>query len=140
MNQHLDDNELLDHLYGLGENGEHLETCSDCARRWRALYGQRARIVAPEEIPMDLLAAQRRKIYSRLGERPHKPLKWVPALAAAGLLAAGLFIYRPVVYQPPQASHPDIADAQLFSDVYNLEQSTEPLAAAPIHALFEDNQ
>jgi hypothetical protein len=28
----------------------------------------------------------------------------------------------------------------LFADVYSIEQSTEPWAAAPINALFEDNQ
>jgi hypothetical protein len=31
------------------------------------------------------------------------------------------------------------ADAQLFSDVYAMEQSSEPRAAAPIHALIEEN-
>ena len=140
MNRHLNDNELLDQLYGLGENGEHLEICSDCARRWKQLSERRARIVAPEEVPPDFLAAQRRKIYARLGERPRKQMRLIPALTAACLLAAGLFIYRPVAYQPRQAPHPDVADAQLFSDVYTLEQSNEPLAAVPIHALFEDNQ
>ena len=64
-------------------------------------------------------------------------MRWVPALAAACLLAIGVLVYRPA---PRLACTPDPSDAQLFSDVYSMEQSTEPLAAAPIHALFEDNQ
>jgi hypothetical protein len=31
-------------------------------------------------------------------------------------------------------------DAQLFADVYSMEQSLEPSVAAPIHTLFEENQ
>ncbi len=140
MNQHLEDNELIDQIYGLGDNREHLQSCGDCARRWRQLCERRARIIAPEDVPAGFFAAQRRTIYARLGERPRKQMKWVPALAAASLLAAGLFIYGPIAYHPAQVPHSDVADAQLFSDVYTLEQSNEPLAAVPIHELFEDNQ
>jgi hypothetical protein len=137
MNRHLNDDELLDRLYGLADAPEHLESCADCARRWNQLRERRAEIAAPREVSREFLAAQRRKIYSRLGENPHGQRKWIPAaLAAACLLAIGLFVYRP---EPPR-QHPDSADAQLFSEVYSMEQTTEPRAAAPIHALFEDNQ
>ncbi len=135
MNRHLSDDELLDRLCGLSENGEHLETCGDCARRWSELRERRARLAVPDEVSIDFLAAQRRKIYARLGEQPRPQMKWVPALGAACLLAVGVFLYRPV--PPPR---PDVGDAQLFSEVYSMEQTTEPRAAAPIHALFEDNQ
>jgi hypothetical protein len=44
------------------------------------------------------------------------------------------------VAAPHSVSHADpAADAQLFSDVYAMEQSAEPRAAAPIHALIEEN-
>jgi hypothetical protein len=92
-------------------------------------------LAVPEEMPWERLAAQRRAIYSRLGEQPRKPMRWVPAVAAGCLLVIGAILYRPA-----QPAHQDSGDAQLFSDVYSIEQSTEPLAAAPIHALFEDNQ
>jgi hypothetical protein len=72
-------------------------------------------------------------------------MKWAPALAASCLLAVGVFLYRPA-----PAPHPAVvSDAQLFSDVYSMEQSVEPRAAEPIHELFaaqpahelfEDNQ
>jgi hypothetical protein len=32
------------------------------------------------------------------------------------------------------------SDEQLFSDLYSMEQSDEPRAAAPIHALFESSE
>ena len=135
MSEHLNDDQLLDQLYGLSERHSHLDTCQDCARRWADLRERRAVLAIPEEVSWERLAAQRRAIYSRLGEQPRKPMKWVPALAAACLLVIGLIVYRPA-----QPAHQDSGDAQLFSDVYSIEQSTEPLAAAPIHALFEDNQ
>ena len=61
------------------------------------------------------------------------------ARGSGGRLSAdrGMFVYRPAA-APPHAHR--CADAQLFSDVYSMEQSTEPMAAAPIHELFEDNQ
>jgi hypothetical protein len=135
MNRHLSDDDLLDQLYGLGENNAHLESCGDCARRWSELQERRARLAAAENVSFDLLAAQRRKIYARLGKRPGGSMKWVPAVAAAGLLAIAALVYR-----PPAPVRPNPADADLFSDVYSMEQSTEPAAAAPIHGLFEDNQ
>jgi hypothetical protein len=135
MSEHLNDDQLLDQLYGLSGNHVHLESCDDCARRWTELQARRALLAIPEEMPWELLAAQRRAIYSRLGEQPRKQMRWVPALGAACLLVIGALLYR-----PEAPSHPDSGDAQLFSDVYSIEESVEPLAAAPIHALFEDNQ
>ena len=135
MNHHLQDDELLDQMYGIADHHSHLESCGECARRWSDLQERRTRLVASEELPNDFLAAQRRAIYARLGEQPGKQLRWVPALAAACLFAIGVFIFRPAEIQ-----RPDTSDAQLFSDVYSMEELTEPLAAAPIHALFEDNQ
>jgi hypothetical protein len=133
---HFNDDELLDRLYGLAEEDAHLETCADCARRFEQMRERRASVAAPEEVPSGFLAAQRRKIYARLGEQPRRRMGWVPAVGAACLLAVGVFMYRPAPAPPLDTA----ADEQLFSDVYSIEQSTEPIAAAPIHDLFEDNQ
>ena len=65
-------------------------------------------------------------------------MKWAPALAAACL-----HDHRPggVPAHAPLARSASIrATRKLFSDVYSMEQSTEPQAATPIHELFEDNQ
>ncbi len=137
MNRHVSDDELLDRLYGLAENNDHLESCPECAARWAAFQKRRQEAARPEAVSPAFLAAQRRAIYTRLGERPRSRVKWAPALAAACLLVIGLLVYRPVSAPPV---HTDSADAKLFSDVYSMEQSTEPQAAAPIHELFEDNQ
>lgn len=140
-NGHLSNDELIDHLYGISSQDSadsHVENCSECALRLGQLQGKMREGRAGAPVSHEFLSAQRRRIYARLGEPAPTRLKWAPAaLAAACLLIAGLFVYRPGTTPPV---HPDVADAQLFSEVYSMEQSTEPLAASPIHALFEDNQ
>ena len=147
MSTHLNDDELIARLYGVGENRHE---CVECARRQRALEQQRSNLAAPVKAPTDFLAAQRRRIYARLGEKPRRSaLAWVPAMAAALCVAAGAFVYhdrapRPAAHPVRHSAfvapaHDPSSDAQLFSDVYSMEQSAEPRAAAPIHELIEDN-
>lgn len=161
MNGHLKTDELVDRLYGLedrrvdqgrGEQDAHLASCRDCQARWEEMRVIRAVVSTPEHVSSDFLAAQRRKIYGRLGEAPRTRMAWAPALVAAGLLViGGVAVYRPLSAPAPHvvkfASHDasrtarqDASDAQLFSEVYSMEQSVEPSVAAPIHTLFEDNQ
>jgi hypothetical protein len=136
MNRHLTDDELIDRQYGLGDNS-HIEDCEECAARLHQMHQRKSEVVAAKEVPAEFFNAQRRKIYARLDEKPRSRGMWAPALAAACLLAIGIFVYRP---SEPVAPRADAGDAQLFSEVYSMEQSTEPMAAAPIHALLEDNQ
>jgi hypothetical protein len=138
MTPHLNDDQLIERLYGVAEH-PHLDGCVPCSARFKELELRRAELVHPTTVSSEFLAAQRRKIYSRLEEKPHAGLKWAPALAAACAIAIGLFVYRPTPTTVP-VTKSDSGDAQLFSEVYSMEQSTEPRAAAPIHALFEDNQ
>jgi hypothetical protein len=131
MNKHLTTDELVDRLYGVEANDHH---CEDCSERFRQFSERKAMAAQPVPAPYEFLAAQRRNIYARMGEKPQSGMKWVPALtAAACLLAVGVYTYHPVA----QVAKPEIVDAQLFSDVYSMEQSMEPLAAKPIHAIFE---
>jgi anti-sigma factor RsiW len=164
MNRHLGDDELVDRLYGLGgqESDEHLAGCDACAERWNEMRRIQARLTATEPVSGEFLAAQRRAIYARLGERVPETgwrtsVGWMkgacaPALAATALVAIGIAIHRPVAMRGTShgvsrgtgagaaAFHADADDAKLFSDVYSMEQSAEPSVAAPIHTLFEDNQ
>jgi hypothetical protein len=142
---HLSDDQLIDRVYGLGDAAHE---CAQCDRRLRAMEQRRVEIAAVTPVSGDFLAAQRRGIYSRLGQRPKVQLSWAPATVGALCLAiAGLVVLRTPERVPVPAgvvsqavSHTDAAaDAQLFSDVYAMEQSSEPLAAAPIHALIEEN-
>lgn len=138
MNRHLSDDEMIGRLYGLSSsNDSHLENCPACTSRQSELAAKRARLAPAVEVSSEFLAAQRRNIYSRLEQPSRSRLRWVPAFAAACLLAVGVAVYHP---SPAPVQHPEPADAQLFSDVYSMAQSTEPLAAEPIHALLEDNQ
>lgn len=134
MNGHLQTDQLIDQIYGL-EESTHLRECAECAARWRAMQARRKELAPADPVSNEFLAAQRRTIYARMEQpAPHR-LRWLPALAAAGVLAIMALVYKP---SAPPTAHPDPGDAQLFSEVYSMEQSTEPAAAAPIHELFED--
>lgn len=155
---HLTNDQLLDRLYGLGETeGEtsrHLQECAGCAERMRAFERRQAEATAQPETSNEFLAAQRRGIYARLEQGPQAHSRWAPALAAACALAVGMFWVYPVHHARPQVpnrpapivaqgvahavAHSEVSDEQLFSDVYSMEQSAEPRAAVPMHALFED--
>jgi hypothetical protein len=140
MNRHLTADELIDRVYGLGEQ-EHLDHCAECSARLRDLRELRAAAAEPAPVSYSLLAAQRRDIYARLGEKPRTGMKWVPALAAvACMIAAGVFSHHPETAHYASTAKPEMDEAQLFSDVYSMEQSMEPMAAKPIHAIFEPEQ
>ena len=137
MNGHVSHDQLIDQLYGVSSDA-HVENCAECSLRLNQMRERRAELAAVPPVSSSFLAAQRREIYARLGRPVPSRMRWAPAaVAAACLLGAGLFVYRPAT---TPAVHTDVADAQLFSEVYSMEESTEPMAAAPIHALFEDNQ
>jgi hypothetical protein len=141
MNRHLSDDDLIDRLYGVSDS---THECAECARRLRAMERRRAEISSAVPVSGDFLAGQRRGIYSRLGESPKPRLSWAPATVAAVCLAvAGVVVFHTAAPVPAPATHvaaeSDTAnDAQLLSDVYSMEQSAEPRAAAPIHALIEE--
>jgi hypothetical protein len=136
MKKHLTTDELVDKLYGVGADG-HLNECKECSERFGQLRERREMVTQPLEASYEFLAAQRRDIYARMGEKPQARMKWVPALAAAAfLVAAGVFVHHPAA----QVAKPEVVDPQLFADVYSMEQSMEPLAAKPIHALFDQDQ
>jgi hypothetical protein len=147
--QHLSDDELIGLLYGLGDAGGHLAGCSECGERWNAMHRAlgmvRAESARATEITGRRLAVQRLQIVERLAQPSPVSLgwRWVPVATAASLLAAAMFLHqRPGVPQPapsrPAAVVNAESDAQLFTDVYSMEQDVEPKAAAPIRALFQE--
>jgi hypothetical protein len=149
LSNHVNLDVLVDAYYGVCDDSAavhaHVAGCETCAERWNEIARKRAvaaESMAPRnEVSADFLAAQRRKIYERLAQPKPKLRKvWIPTAAAAALLTAAIFAWRPA----PEAPHPEvraeISDAQLFSEVYLLEQSYEPSAAAPIQALFDSQQ
>ncbi|HTD45583.1 MAG TPA: hypothetical protein VK687_15455 [Bryobacteraceae bacterium] len=143
--EHLSNDALLDMLYGLNSHEPHLRECAVCAERFSELRRRREILASAvdlsREVSSDFLAAQRRKIYARLARPGPKRLRWAPALAPAlamiCLVAVGMLVYHPATPPTPK-QHGEVSDSQLFSDAYSMDQSLEPSAAAPIHALFED--
>ncbi len=137
---HLSTDDLLDRLYGIAGSAveAHLAGCSECSQRYAAFEQRRAESSASCEVSDRTLAAQRRAIYARIEEQPPASLRWAPALALLCLLAIGLWLYPSGTRRAAPSPHPEISDEQLFSDVYSIEESAEPRAATPIHALFED--
>ncbi len=78
-------------------------------------------------------------IYRRLGRKPGAAAtRFLPALAAAVLILIGIVVveHRPQMAAPSPAP---VSDAQLFSDIYALEQTSEPHFARPIRELFQEN-
>jgi anti-sigma factor RsiW len=139
--EHLSEDALLDAVYGIaGNHAEtHLRGCTDCAQRLHEWQEKRA-ATASMEVSGEFLAAQRRKIYERIERPSRKRWLWAPGLAAACAVAVGIFVYHPAPQQQPVHKPAEISDAQLFGDIYSMEQVVEPAAAAPARALFEEQQ
>jgi hypothetical protein len=142
--EHLSEDRLLDAVYGIaGSAAEaHLRLCANCAQRLHEWHEKRAAAVESVEgieISGEFLAAQRKKIYERIEQPSRKHWLWAPGLAAACALAIGVFVYHPAPKEQPR-HNAEISDAQLFGEVYSMEQSLEPTAAAPARALFEEQQ
>jgi hypothetical protein len=157
MNRHWTVDELTDRLYGIREADQHLESCRECSQRFEELNRRRAAVAVGPEILPARLAVQRSAVLRRIdlqsfGAPWRRMLPWVPALSAAVcLVAVALFVHRPVQIAPQRvvtemtttavtATAAVASDAQLFADIYNVEESSEPRAAAPMHALFQEGQ
>ena len=146
--QHLSDEEMIGMLYGIGDEDSHLAGCSECSERWDAMHQAlgmaRTESAKTMEVSARRLAAQRVQILERLEHPPSEShaWRWVPVATAASLLAAAMFFHqRPSVPQPVPPAPAIVsaeADADLFTDVYSMEQDVEPRAAAPIRALFQE--
>jgi hypothetical protein len=148
---HLSNDELLDRMY-LGQGGvPHLQECEECSSRLESMERRRTEVgsavaAAESGISNDFLARQRRAIYAHLDRPVSTRLHWAPAaLGVVFLLVTGVFLVRPhpqyrQVHPPDPAAAVDLSTEQLFSDLYSMEQSVEPRAAAPVHALFEASE
>jgi len=133
--RHWTDDDLIQSIYGVGPERNHLDECPECRERWLAFQSRRAGITVEPEVSADFLAAQRRMIYHRIEQGPRRMRRLAPALAATLALLIALLAYRPGTTPPPPGPSP--SDEQLTTDIYSMEQSAEPQAAQAMHALFE---
>jgi predicted anti-sigma-YlaC factor YlaD len=145
LSGHWTDEELIEHLYGVGPDPRHLEDCRQCRERLSAMLAAR-RVVerqepASKQVPFDLLASQRRSIYARIGQmRRWQPgvglRRWAATGAMIALLGGGAFLYEQ--NQREKAVEKRLTDAQLAQEVSRMAQDSEPLPTAPLQQLFEE--
>ena len=138
--KHWTEDEFTQWMYGLRPTDAHLEECPECGAEARRLTARRQSLTeaaAAEEAPADLLAAQRRDVYQRLGQ---SPVRWMPRIQAAVVALMIVLVALTFSLRSPRtpAALGAPADDQLFSDLASIEQSSEPRAAQPIHNLFEE--
>jgi len=145
LSGHWTDEQLVEHLYGVGPEGDHLESCAVCRDRLSSLIAARraneSALPAADRIPFDLLAAQRRAIYARIERQQRWNLALtMRRLAAAGamvaLLGGGTFLYEQK--QRAQEGQSKVTDAQLAQEVSQIAQDSEPASTAPLQGLFDE--
>jgi hypothetical protein len=139
---HWSDDDLLMRLYGLEPDGARhpVDSCADCAARWRILAERREAVLAPPPVSDDRLRAQRLAVFARIeAGRPFWLWRTVPATALALLLAAGVALHGPNPPAPaPEVAVADISDSQLFSEVAQIAEQYAPAAAEPLSGLFSE--
>ena len=134
---HWTDEQLIDHLYGVGPADGHLSQCDQCHSRLSAMETRRQQVGPKESVSEQLLAAQRRAIYARLS-KPHYwwqdvPVRrWAAAAASIAVLSGSLTVYEMRQREIADAR----ADAQLAQDVSQMSFESEAQATAPLHGLF----
>jgi hypothetical protein len=134
---HWTDDQLIDHLYGVGPTDGHLDECVDCGARFAAIEVRRQRIVMDEAVGDGFLAGQRRAIYARLS----KPRRWWHDLPMGRFAAAAaMFVVLAgsvTMYERRQRELAESkADVQLAQDVSQMSTESEAPATAPLKGLF----
>lgn len=134
--KHWTEQDFIDHFYGIGPDAAHLEGCGECRARSAEWMERRRQAVPEREVSSEFLAEQRRNILRRMGEhgRPRRAL--LPAFAATFAILLALILFRGD--NPDTQLAQSAADAQLFSDIYAMEETAEPNAIIAMKALFEE--
>ena len=132
--RHCSNDELIEHLYGLKSADEHLNSCGECSARLRQAELRQSETAEAPEVPDELLAAQRRSIYQRLGSpvAAWHPLRW----AASGIAMLAVLMGLTLSYTRPTAQS---RDDRFFAEIASLDQNPAPRAVQPIQALVEDD-
>ncbi len=134
---HWTDEQLIDHLYGVGPADGHVKQCQQCHSRLSLMESRRQQFSPEETVSDQFLAAQRRAIYARLSE-PHRWWREIPVRRwAAGAAFVAVLSGSLTFYEVRQREVADARiDAQLAQDVSQMSFESEPQATAPLHGLF----
>jgi hypothetical protein len=143
--KHPSEDELLDRLYGVGPEDNHLKVCAECGERWQALLASRRAVVDRAESSVEVesvqLSRQRAAVMDRIKHANPSFFSWrvVTAFAGASAMVLGFVVYHP---QRPKETPVQTAssDSQFFSEIYSEMEQTEPRAVKPIHRLFQEQQ
>jgi hypothetical protein len=140
--EHWSDEQLIEHLYGVGPEDGHIEDCAECRQRLSLMQAHRQSTeeyaLREEAVSRDFLMAQRRQIYAKLA-RPESWFmgglirRWAPAAAALLVLSGGALLYEQK-HRPASTDH--VSDAELARDVSQMSQDPEAESTAPLQALF----
>ncbi len=135
--EHWTDDQLIDHLYGVGPDDGHLPDCADCLARFAAIETRRRQLRMDDAVSDGFLAAQRRAIYARL-ETPRRWWHARPLARFAGVAAMLIVLAGSVtLYQSHQHEIAESrADAQLAQEVSQMSFESESPATAPLKGLF----
>lgn len=143
LSGHWTDDQIVDHIYGIGPADGHIDNCRECAGRFLAFQQHRFSVesVAPpqEALSDDFIAAQRRAVYARISE-PRTlwsllPFRRLASAAATVIVLTGAFMF----YQDREArevARAQVSDAQLAQEVSQMAVDGEPQSTAPLKALF----
>jgi hypothetical protein len=141
LSGHWTDDELIQHLYGVGRGDGHADVCAECRARLSAAQAHRSALEADasahETAGHEFLMAQRRRIYARLNEPARwwtniPTVRWASAAASLLVLAGSMLVYQHKVRVEAAA------DAELARDVSRMASDSEPPSTAPLQALFEE--
>jgi hypothetical protein len=147
LSGHWTDDELIEHLYGVGPNNGHLNVCRECQARLSAAKTGRRMFEADlaaldgETVSHDFLTAQRRRIYAKLSQPANRWTgisvgRWAPAAATLLVVAGSLLVYDQKSRH--KAVDRRVSDVQLARDVSCMAADSEPRSTAPLRALFEE--
>ncbi len=142
---HWTDEQLVEHIYGVGPEDGHLESCLECQGRLASFRQHRQAIersAGSDGVTFDFLAAQRRNIYARLADRTPwrsrlRMRRWATAAAAAVALTGGIIVYENTQQHSLEARN-KISYAQLAQEISQIASDSEPQPIAPLQALFEE--
>lgn len=150
---HLNDEQLIARLYDVPDPATqaHLVECGECLERYETIEHRRAQVTALRQPSAAELARQRAAVLTQIESPPGLVRRaWVPALAAALLIGAGLFFTRPAEVPSEAAAAPAMTgpagnatdvnwyEDDWYADVYGGIDLMEPRAATPIRELFEE--
>ena len=138
---HWTNDEVVDHLYGVGPEDGHERECAQCRARIVELRARREAVASGDEVTAGFLRNQRLAIAGRIEARRMELQAWwrMPVwVAVMAALALVLSAPRPAREATMAGGLNRAQDAEMYLEIYQSISSEEPRALAPMHGLFEE--